>query len=177
MDALNAIKMVIAEEEALAVEALTAYGMAMHDAWFASKIRDEQMLGLLRYASPDMLIGSMHALLYAYAHPGTREGFCQLCLGLFGRDAIVIIDDEPAIVSVDVYIRNEAFYFAIAESGFAAAMGFALAEISLASLTSDPRSFLEQFLPAGVMLRELNFALGGSEDNLENLSSRGEIKI
>lgn len=154
-NAHQVVSSIMENEASLMADALYSYGQAMHDSWFSQQILSHQLLGLLQYASPTMLVESMHALLYAYSHPGTREGFAQLCLGLFGRDAIILLEEEPAVVSVDVYIQNDNFSLAIAQDNIALSEDLVLSELSLTEVTRDPKLFLEQFLPAGVILREL----------------------
>ncbi|NIZ41399.1 hypothetical protein PVA45_07760 (plasmid) [Entomospira entomophila] len=143
---------------------LDAYKQAPHHLWFAMAIRDHQLLALLHYATLQMLPASLHALLYAYAHPGTREAIAQLCLGLFGDDALVIIVEEPAIVRLDIAIGNENFFFTLAEEESALAEIWALADFNLESLTQNPRHFLQHFMPIGVLLAEVNLTLQESQE-------------
>ncbi|NIZ47607.1 hypothetical protein PVA44_06765 (plasmid) [Entomospira nematocerorum] len=147
-------------------QVLDAYDQAPHHLWFAMSIRDHQLLSLLHYATLEMLPASLHALLYAYAHPGTREAIAQLCLGLFGEDALVIIVEEPAIVRLEITIRNENFFFALAEEETTLAEFWALADFNLESLTQNPRHFLQHFMPIGVLLAEVSITLQESAETL-----------
>jgi hypothetical protein len=142
---------------------LKSYATAYNDAWFAQKIQEYNLLGLMQYATPDALVQSMHALLYAFSHPATREGFCQLCLGVFGQNAIVFIEDAPASVSIQISMQQNNYNFALADMFNFALSGadYATAGTSLGRITNDPKLFLQKFLPAGVILKGLQIEVDG----------------
>lgn len=130
---------------------------AINHRWYANKIIEYNLLSYLAYAPQETVVEAMHALFYAFSHSGTREGLCQLCLGLFGRDATIIIDDEPNTVSITIQNANRNFDFAVADETLTVASSHhAVAATSLQSIVgSNPSQFFKQFLPAGVILTSL----------------------
>lgn len=165
MTSQQAVKNVINDLTHAQQASLYEYRNAMYHSWFASQIVSHELLALLRYASEESQVASMHALLYAYAHPGTREGLCQLCLGLFGSDSLVIVEEAPAQVYLKIAISNAGFFFTVlgqdasGEVMSVVAGDFTVVAFSLQALSNDPIYFLRQFVPVGVILTGLELTI------------------
>lgn len=145
--------------------------------WYAQTIAKYQLLGYLEYATPNMLVESMHALFYAFQHSGSREGLAQLCLGLFGHDALVIIDDQPNRVTLDVKVTNEAFFSTLVNPSYTMTnQQLTLVSISLATLSNNPLQFLQQFLPAGVILERLDIGIAHNPKFTKSYTRKGVKK-
>lgn len=145
--------------------------------WLAHALIRHQLLAYLEYATPAMLVESMHALFYAFQHSGSREGLAQLCLGLFGHDALVILDDTPNTVSLDITVTNEAFYASLVNPSYSMTnQQYTLVSISLATLSSNPLQFLQQFLPAGVVLQRLDIGIASRPNLKKSYIAQGVMK-
>jgi hypothetical protein len=161
ISAHQTVHQLISHLQAGTLASISGYGQAHTDPWFATKIRDLGLLSLLQYAGDEVLVQSMHAILYAFTHPGTREGFCQLCLGVFGKNSLIFLEDGPATLAVRISLQQNSYNFTLASLfGYAlAGQEYAVAGTSLARITQDPKLFLQQFLPAGVVLKSLDIEI------------------
>jgi hypothetical protein len=146
-----------------ATQALKGYGKSFADAWLSQRLVEHNLLYYLDFVDKADLVSGMHALLYAYTYPGTYLALMQLSRALFGLDSLVIIDESPALVHLKVVVSNPKFFFAIGDYSHAVSEDFAVAEISLDYVSGDPHAFLQQFLPAGVILGTLEILISMPE--------------
>ncbi len=141
-------------------DSLAASAKASGHAWFAHAIAKNRLLAYLEFAPPESVVSSLNSLLYAFTHPGTREGLSQLCTGLFGLQSTVFLDDEPNQVGITITNSNDDFLKAIADKRYALSDGvYAQAGTSLEAVVgTEPEMFFKQFLPAGVVLGHLDIS-------------------
>jgi len=133
---------------------------AQNHPWFAQKIAGMRLLAYLEYAPRGEIVASMQSILYAFTHPGTREGLCRLCVGLFGQQSILILDETPNTLTINITNANQDLSFSVAEPTHAVAEPpYTVAGTSLSSVVgTDPYYFFKRFLPAGVVLLPLNIS-------------------
>lgn len=132
--------------------------------WFVNMLVDQDLLSNLSFVQQQNRVKAMYHLLYAYAHPGTREALCRLCLGVFGEQSTVILDDDPMVIKIQIKNANLTFFYAhynaahgqIDDEAYAADLLHALAVRDLSSVaTTDPAVWFKQFIPPEVILAEL----------------------
>lgn len=133
-------------------EIFSAYALGRYDPWFAHAIQHYRLLAYLEYANTQALSESLHAFIYAFNHPATRESLSQLCLGLFGSTSRIIIEATPAKINLTIEVYNENFFFALSDGQFALAQESSLADINITRITYNPFLLLREFIPAGYIL-------------------------
>jgi hypothetical protein len=142
------------------INSLSNSAEASGHAWFARALAQNRLLAYLEFAPAESVVSSLNSLLYAFTHPGTREGLCQLCVGLFGLQSVVLLDDYPNQVGITITNSNDDFLKAVADQTHAISDGiYAQAGTSLQEVvSSDPQYFFKRFLPAGVVIKSINIS-------------------
>lgn len=130
---------------------------------FWRQVRREKLVNLLEFTPAEQAYQAAEAIIYAYTHAGSREALCRLCTGLFGDEAVTIIDDfNPCVIaSISVSNANKELLYALAESVDAAiASGMpatAYAHTDVTSLVGyDPLNFFRLFLKPGTSLAAIS---------------------
>jgi hypothetical protein len=160
MDSLKAFKAVVAPLESNLEADFDGLKNAVNHEWFSKNIAAFGLMAYLEFAPKEHFNQSMKSLAYAFKHAGTREALCQLCLGLFGLNSVIIIDESPNQISLKITNSNSNFNYTVANTDKALASNDkAIAGTSLKTFTdNDPLAFFKLFIPAGVVLTGLEIS-------------------